>query len=215
MIMKRLRSTLFEEYLLFFNIISQIRLTIRPKNCAVLLLYCHLSLHISFTKGRVTVRVPIGKISKIDDIDIEFQNLTVDDFMKLLLRQDKLKNRRITEINLWKLVREIESTLPIPEVKIEDNDIMMDPEKDLVDYFNPNDKIPKKRLLHIVIQPIFPITDYLNKKKPGVIEYDKISMDLSRVPTQLLYTNGLHWDYQESPELERILELFIYLPYKK
>ncbi|GBC02888.1 hypothetical protein RclHR1_04880013 [Rhizophagus clarus] len=175
----------------------------------------HMSLTCLILEGRVTVRVPIGKISKIDDIDIEFQNLTVDDFMKLLLRQDKLKNRRITEINLWKLVREIESTLPIPEVKIEDNDIMMDPEKDLVDYFNPNDKIPKKRLLHIVIQPIFPITDYLNKKKPGVIEYDKISMDLSRVPTQLLYTNGLHWDYQESPELERILELFIYLPYKK
>ncbi|CAB5363761.1 unnamed protein product [Rhizophagus irregularis] len=68
-------------------------------------------------------------------------------------------------------------------------------------YFKADCKLTDN--IHIVVVVATTTTDYPNKRLR--LDFNNIPLDLGRSPTQLLYTDGLSWDYQESPELEKKL----------
>lgn len=74
-----------------------------------------LSLNCLLPEEKVIVNVVIGMTTKINDVDIKFKDLNVESFIKILLREEKIKNRGITEMEIWKLNRNI-SSKPIPEI---------------------------------------------------------------------------------------------------
>ncbi|GBC03055.1 hypothetical protein RclHR1_04970009 [Rhizophagus clarus] len=113
-----------------------------------------LSLNCLLTEEKVIVNVIIGMTTKINDVDIEFKDLNIECFTKILPRKEKIKNRGITEMKIWKLNRKV-SSKPTPEIKVENCDEMMHPTDDLADYFNEENKKPEKKLIHIIIQPLF------------------------------------------------------------
>ncbi|RGB35999.1 hypothetical protein C1646_741943 [Rhizophagus diaphanus] len=71
------------------------------------------------------------------------------------------------------------------------------------DYFQDELNGVKFTVSNIHVIAIIPTTDYLNKRTR--LDFNNIPLDLGRSPTPLLYTDGLYWDYQESPKLKEEL----------
>ena len=95
----------------------------------------------------------IGKESRIDGVQVEFDQLTVAGFKKLLLREEQLKG--ITNMDLLKVELKLDSLenkiYKINEIK--DLGVIMESMYEFKEYFNDDDKKPKPRYLHIFIVP--------------------------------------------------------------
>ena len=99
----------------------------------------------------------IGEESKIDGIQVKFDQLTVSGFKKLLLREEQLKG--ITNMDLLKVELKLDSLENKTYTKDEISTIStkMVPGRKLKEYFEDNDKKPEKKPkvdhLHTFIVP--------------------------------------------------------------
>jgi hypothetical protein len=119
----------------------------------------------------------IGEISKINDFNIKFEDLTVANFKDDLFSRKELQG--ITEMNIWKVELEFDDIKRIStedDIKNHVNSKKMDDNLMLnfKRYYNDKDRKPKIEWLHIFIVPItiVPITTgkctlifYLSNKK--------------------------------------------------
>ena len=124
----------------------------------------------------------IGEESKIDGVQVKFDQLTVAGFKKLLLHEKQLKG--ITNMDLLKVELKLDSLENKTYTKDEISTIgtKMLPGRILKEYFEDNDKQPEKKPkkdhLHIFIVPtIAPDTGkclptlYLSNKRFAVTKY--------------------------------------------
>jgi hypothetical protein len=122
--------------------------------------------------------LPIGKISTINDVNIEFEDLTVANFKDNLFSRKELQG--ITEMNIWKVELEYNDIKNfstedgiknhVYSKKMDDNPMLK-----LKSYYDNEDKVPKDECLHIFIVPIITgkctLIFYLSNKKFAVTKY--------------------------------------------
>lgn len=107
-------------------------------------------------------------------IDVYFDKLTVSHFKEQLFRRDSVKAvvQNSDSMDLCKVELDIKSLKVKNEDEIRSSGTMMDTTDYLAEYFNPTDKEPKSKCLHIFIIPTstgkcLP-TFYLSNKKFAV-----------------------------------------------
>jgi hypothetical protein len=120
----------------------------------------------------------VGKISTINDVNIEFEDLTVANFKDNLFSRKELQGT--TEMNIWKVeleYNEIKNFSTEDGIKNHVNSVKMDdnPMLKLKSYYDNEDKVPKDECLHIFIVPITTgkctLIFYLSNKKFVVTKY--------------------------------------------
>jgi hypothetical protein len=121
--------------------------------------------------------IPVGENSKINDVDIEFKDLTVANFKDGLFGRKELQG--ITAMNIWKVelkLQDIKNFSTEDDIKkhVKSEKMDDDPMLEFKKYYNNEDKKPENRCLHIFIVtstgkclPTF----YLSNKKLAVTKY--------------------------------------------
>jgi hypothetical protein len=106
---------------------------------------------------RKIFNMPIGEISKINDVNIEFEDLTAANFKDDLFCRKELQG--ITAMNIWKVELEYQEIMKfstedgiknhVKSEKVDDNPMLT-----FNKYYNNKDKKPKNECLNIFIIPI-------------------------------------------------------------
>ncbi len=93
--------------------------------------------------------MPIDDDSDISGVHVKFDNLTVANFKDILFNRKKVQG--ITAMNIWKP----KSDLKYVSIAVDIGKLcmMMDTLSEFKEYYNQDDKQPKKTFLHIIIQP--------------------------------------------------------------
>jgi hypothetical protein len=116
--------------------------------------------------------IPFGEIYNFNGIDIEFKDLTVSNFRDDLFNRKELQG--ITAMNIWKVEIEFQDIKKFStgdDIKKHVKSEMMDdnPMLNFDEYYNNEDKKPRKGYLHIFIVPIITgkctLIFYLSNKK--------------------------------------------------
>jgi uncharacterized protein YjaZ len=129
-------------------------------------------------KSSKIFNVPVGEISTINGVNIKFEDLTVANFKDDLFSRKALQG--ITEMNIWKVELEyndIKNFSTEDGIKNHVNSVKMDdnPMLNFNEYYDNEDKIPRRNYLHIFIVPITTgkctLIFYLSNKKFAVTKY--------------------------------------------
>lgn len=145
------------------------------------------------------------KFFEIGDKKYPFETVRVGQLTKLISHEGKFKDSDI--LNIWKInAKKYDLNLVSTEDGIEKlGGELMESEQSFVNYFSD---VPDARNVNIhIVAVIVTTTDYPNKRLR--LDFNNIPLDLGRSPTPLLYTDGLSWDYQESPKLEEELRVHV------
>ncbi|GBC05021.1 hypothetical protein RclHR1_00060034 [Rhizophagus clarus] len=150
--------------------------------------------------------VEIREENIVDNGTVAFKNLAIA-HLKFLIWDQRKKMLGIDDpsiMKLWKVnITEKEGHkleyLKEDNIKQMFNGEFLKSHRTLESYF-PTDQGLVAENIHIIAHA----SDYPNKR-PG-LDFNEIPLDLNRPPTQLLFSSGLSWAYQESPEMEKVLK---------
>ncbi|RGB30967.1 hypothetical protein C1646_276735 [Rhizophagus diaphanus] len=137
-------------------------------------------------------------IAKLGNNHYDFKEFKVDHLKDYICDRRKVAGSDRHAVKLWKV--DVKDESDIKEKPKEDE---MKPRLLFKDYFQDELNGVKFTVSNIHVIAIIPTTDYPNKRTR--LDFNNIPLDLGRSPTPLLYTDGLYWDYQESPKLEEKL----------
>ncbi|CAI2182777.1 11195_t:CDS:2, partial [Funneliformis geosporum] len=142
--------------------------------------------------------VPVCDKNDINGNEVNFVDLKIAHLKYLICREKKIIIDDYNDLNLWKIARGVNLKDIITEEQIKNKGEELVPIDHFSKYFSNKDAVNESL---IIVQ--VPATDYPNKRPR--LNFNNIPLDLGRSPTPLLYTDGLSWDYQESPKLEEEL----------
>ncbi|GES91209.1 crinkler (CRN) family protein, putative [Rhizophagus clarus] len=144
--------------------------------------------------------VNVNETNTIGDSNIDYDSLKIGDIKSIIWNRKKAFIEDSDLMNLWKVDIALSDELEyFNEENIENKVEKLVPIHLFSKYFPDEDAIAKS----LIIVQVPAVTDYPNKRLR--LDFNNIPLDLEQPPTPLLLTCGSDWDYQESPELEKVL----------